>query len=77
MPKGGRREGAGRPAGSLNEKTLTWQAFGRELLSRGVGRAQEIMDKADDDKFMRYFFELLRYFRAVPTSSDEKPEEFW
>lgn len=66
MPHGGKRPGAGKKRGSVHRRTLEWNALGKELLTRGNARVQQILDRADDHRFMEYYLGLLKYFKPKP-----------
>lgn len=53
----------GKPVGTKSKKTVEWEEFGRNLLEYGLPRAMEIMQDADNDKFMFYFGNLIEYFK--------------
>lgn len=63
MPKGHTNNPNGRPAGGKNQKTLEWEAFGKELMTKGVTRASKILETCDEEKFMQYFTNLTEYFQ--------------
>lgn len=54
---------ASKNKGKPKKRTLEWEAFGKQLLSGGLDRANEIMKNSNDEKFMHYFLQLLEYFR--------------
>lgn len=62
--KGGKRNGAGRKIGSVGQRTIEWDNFGKKLLGEdNLERALEIMRKSKDDDFIRYFTTLAEYFK--------------
>jgi hypothetical protein len=52
-----------RKKGSKNQKTLDWEAFGRELIDGGLPRLQKILMTCDDDDFVRIYIPMLEYFK--------------
>lgn len=69
--KGGKRENSGRKKGGKNQRTAEWEAFGKQLLGeQNLTRALEIMNKAKDDDFMKYFTTLSEYFKPKLARSE-------
>lgn len=69
--KGGKRENAGRKRGGKNKRTVEWEAFGKQLLGESnLNRALEIMNRAKDDDFMKYFTTLSEYFKPKLARSE-------
>lgn len=66
----GRTKTGGRTKGSKSLKIIQWQETGKELITGGLERAQQIMQNADDDKYMDYFFKLLEYYKPKLQRSD-------
>lgn len=52
-----------RPIGSKNEKTKQWDAFGHELIEKGMPRIHSILDTCDDETFIQLYTRLLEYFK--------------
>lgn len=72
-PKGTFKKGnkfATKNKGKPKKKTLEWEAFGKHLLSVGLDRASEIMQKSTDKEFMIYFLQLLEYFKPKMSRVD-------
>lgn len=53
----------GRPKGSKNKKTKEWETLRETLLSQHTERFIHLLDKMDDDQFVRTYLKLLEYFR--------------
>ena len=54
----------GKKVGSKNQKTLEWEEFGRTLVgAKNLKRAVKIMEDSDPTLFMKYFANLLEYFK--------------
>lgn len=69
--KGGKRENSGRKPGGKNKRTVEWEAFGKQLLGESnLNRALEIMNRAKDDDFMKYFTTLSEYFKPKLARSE-------
>lgn len=63
LPKGKTNNPNGRGKGVKTKKTKAWEQIGDFLTEAGAQRAKKIMDKADDDSFMRYYAMFLEYFK--------------
>ena len=53
----------GRPKGSKNERTVQWEALGRSIETRHVGRFDKVLDKMDDDTFAKTLLQVLEFFK--------------
>ena len=54
----------GKVKGSKNKKTLEWEEFGRTLVgAKNLERAVHIMETSEPALFMKYFANLLEYFK--------------
>jgi|DEB19_MinimDraft_3_1074340.scaffolds.fasta_scaffold132500_1 hypothetical protein len=49
--------------GTPNKKTKQWGDLGEFLANEGSERALQIMREAPKDKFMKYYLEMLEYFK--------------
>lgn len=52
-----------KPKGAKSTRTIEWEAFGKELLEKGMPRALEILDTCEPNMFMNHFTGLLEYFK--------------
>ncbi len=53
----------GRPKGSKNQRTKEWEALGDSIITTHSQRFNEILERADDEQFARYFGMILEYFQ--------------
>lgn len=56
--------------GDVSKKTEDWNSYGKAIVEYGVERSKKIMESTDDEKFIRVFFELLKYFKPQLSRSD-------
>jgi len=63
LPKGHTNNPAGKPVGTKNRKTLEWEAFGKDFTSEAMPRVKDIMARANNDDYMKYFAMLIEYFQ--------------
>lgn len=59
-----------KPKGAKHIKTIEWEAFGKELLEKGMPRALEILDTCEANMFMNHFTSLLEYFKPKLARTD-------
>lgn len=59
----GHKKVGGVTKGTKQKRTIEWEAFGRELLEKGLPRALEILQTCEDEQFMHHFEKYLEYFR--------------
>lgn len=77
--KGNNANPKGRPPGSISEKMRRWEKLGDYLTTDAAERAKLIMSTASDKDFMKWYMELLEYFKPKQQRTeivDERtPEE--
>ncbi|HRJ28567.1 MAG TPA: hypothetical protein PLV21_07425 [Cyclobacteriaceae bacterium] len=61
--RGGKRPGAGKKKGSKHARTLLWEQFGRVVLSEGIAKALEELNKLKGEKYLYHFEKFLQYFK--------------
>ena len=60
----GQPKTGGKKLGTKNQKTLEWEEFGRTLVgANNLERAVKIMEESEPALFMKYFANLLEYFK--------------
>jgi len=74
--QGHKKMGGVKKSGKMR-KTHEWEMLGKELLSRGISRAVQIMNDADDRDFMFYYMNFIKYFKPqLGSMAIEKADGF-
>lgn len=59
-----------KPKGSLSKKTIEWNNLGNLVTEKGAKRIADIMDKGDDETFIRIYLSLLEHFKPKLSRAD-------
>lgn len=59
-----------KPKGAISQKTLEWNNLGSLITEKGANRIAKIMDKGDDETFVRIYLALLEHFKPKLLRSD-------
>lgn len=60
---GGNRSGAGRKAGTKNERSKQWERLGETIMSHHTERFNQVLSDMDDTAFADNFLKILEYFK--------------
>jgi hypothetical protein len=61
--RGGKRPGAGKKKGSKHARTILWEQFGKVVLTEGISKALEELNKLKGEKYLYHFEKFLQYFK--------------
>lgn len=53
----------GKVIGSKNEKTRQWEALGETIVTTHAERFNELLSRADNELFAKYYMQILEYFK--------------
>ena len=59
-----------KPKGAISQKTREWDNLGEFLTQSGAERAASIMSSCDDEQFMKYYTQMLEYFKPKHARSE-------
>jgi hypothetical protein len=65
----------GRPTGSKNARTIQWEALGKSIESKHVGRFDKVLESMDDETFAKTFLQVLEFFKPKLQRSEVKNED--
>jgi hypothetical protein len=60
----------GRPKGAKNKKTVQWELFSEWMMSKGLERFQEEMNKLEGKDFVLTVKDMMEYFQPKLSRSD-------
>jgi len=63
LPKGRTNNPRGRPEGAKGKRTIEWEKLGDFITDEGAERAARIMRECSDEDFMKYYRDVLEYFK--------------
>lgn len=70
----GHEKVGGKQKGAKNANTLAWENLGDFFTKEGAERAKGIMQKANDEMYMKYYGMMIDYFKPKLRSMEVKAE---
>ncbi len=61
--KGGKQEGAGRPSGAKNKKTIQWETFSKYCLEGGLVKFKAELNTLEGRDYVESFLKLLEFHK--------------
>lgn len=63
-----------RTKGSQNIKTIAWTSLGNYILNNGSKRLLDVMNKMEDEEFVKTYVKMLSYFKPRQVATTIKQD---